>query len=45
LALDVQRGGIPRGPAKSFKCANPVLLFLEALFLQVLLFDAHAEAD
>jgi hypothetical protein len=25
LALDVQRGGIPRGPAKSVKRPNPVL--------------------
>src|SRR5665213_2537774 len=33
LALDVQRGGIPRGPAKSFKRSNPVgRLFLKYAF-------------
>jgi hypothetical protein len=25
LALDVQRGGIPCDPVRSFKCTNPVL--------------------
>jgi hypothetical protein len=39
LALDVQRGGIPRGPEKPFKRTNPVLQMprVERLFYKRML--------
>src|SRR5665213_1004465 len=42
LALDVQRGGIPRGPAKSVKRSNPVRrLFLKRAFSEPTLKQRH----